>query len=183
MNVVRPLVQRTCQTCGTEFLAHPYQIVERGVGKYCSCKCANSGPAHPRWKGGRLVSDSGYVFIHMPDHPRSHRRYVQEHILIAEKALGRFLPSGAVIHHANEDRADNRPENLVICEDANYHKLLHVRLRVVAVGGDPNTQRPCQRCKTILPIDQFYPSKRRIDGIFGTCKECSRAIARKAAHQ
>lgn len=44
-------------------------------------------------------------------------------------ALGKSLPTKAVVHHMNEDKLDNRPENLVICPDQAYHMLLHKLLR------------------------------------------------------
>jgi HNH endonuclease len=74
----------------------------------------------------------------------SGRQY--SHIEIAERALGKPLPSGAQVHHWNEIKTDNRPENLVICPDQAYHSLLHRRARAVAAGADPSWIR-CGYCK------------------------------------
>lgn len=87
----------------------------------------------------------GYVLLRMPDHPRAHRGYVYEHVVVAERALGRPLPAGAEVHHINENTADNRPANLVICPDHAYHALLHRRMRALAACGHVDWLR-CQHC-------------------------------------
>jgi hypothetical protein len=64
--------------------------------------------------------------------------YKFEHVLIAEKALGKPLPKGAVVHHVDRDSMNNNtksPWNLVVCPDQAYHLLLHARVR--ALGYDP----------------------------------------------
>mgnify|MGYP000915328673 FL=1 len=65
------------------------------------------------------------------------------HILIAERVLGKPLPAGAVVHHANCDPSDNRNENLVICPDQRYHLLIHRRTRAFEATGDANKHKCC----------------------------------------
>lgn len=65
------------------------------------------GSRNPAWKGGRYVNSQGYVMVYCPDHPRVIGDcYVQEHTLVAEAALGKYLPRwlthGRYHHQARE---------------------------------------------------------------------------------
>jgi len=64
--------------------------------------------------------------IHFPDHPRSVNGYVFEHILVAERALGCYIPAKHIIHHINGKKDDNRLENLwwfsSITEHVKHHR-------------------------------------------------------------
>lgn len=77
------------------------------------------------------------------------------HVAIAERALGKPLPPGAEVHHVDGDKWNNANKNLVICQDHAYHALLHVRARVLRLGGNPNTQRTCADCKQMVAIEVF----------------------------
>jgi hypothetical protein len=72
------------------------------------------------------------------------RRFAQ-HVHVAEIALGKRLPSRAVVHHVNEIRSDNRPDNLVICPDQGYHNVIHGRMKALAATGNVNS-KPCRYC-------------------------------------
>lgn len=72
-------------------------------------------------------------------------RTVREHVIVAESVLGRPLPKGAVVHHADENKRNNDPSNLVICESQAYHLLLHRRLDAWKATGDAN-MRKCSLC-------------------------------------
>lgn len=68
----------------------------------------------------------GYVFIYAPDHPGSNRGYVQEHRLVMEKSIGRYLYKHENVHHINEITDDNRIENLqlmTIGDHSRHHSL------------------------------------------------------------
>lgn len=99
------------------------------------------GATNPNWKGGRWVGSQGYVIIWTPE------GYKREHMVIAEKALGRPLPKFADVHHVDGDRANNDPRNLVICEDRGFHFHLHYRTRALDACGNANWKY-CKYCKT-----------------------------------
>lgn len=103
-----------------------------------------NGAKNPNWKGGIW---KGHRRIYEPLHSEADRfGHVYAHRLIAEKALGKTLPSGVVVHHHNENKQDNRNKNLVICENEGYHKLLHIRMRAYKATGNANA-RKCTFCK------------------------------------
>jgi hypothetical protein len=110
------------------------------------------GEKHPRWKGGRNIRPDGYVRIFTPDHPRAVNGYVMEHILLAEKALGKPLPFKAVVHHHD-------PEQLVICEDRAYHNFLHKRQRAYEACGHAGWLK-CHFCKQYDDPAMLYVSSR-----------------------
>ena len=55
------------------------------------------------------------------------RKAVPEHVLKVEKAMGRRLQKGEVVHHINGDKADNRNKNLLV-STRSFHNWLHSRM-------------------------------------------------------
>lgn len=73
---------------------------------------------------------------------------------VAEAALGKHLPPRAVVHHVNQIKTDNRPENLVICPDNDYHAVIHQRTRAYEVTGHASWQF-CWRCRNWSPPERM----------------------------
>lgn len=147
----RKSVPAVCETCGMNFLARI-----DSAGRYCSNTCTARRirlVAVYRYRGGKL-----------------------RHVSIASRVLGKPLPHGAQVHHVNGDGRDNRHTNLVICQDASYHRLLHVRSRVRDRGGDPNTQRICTTCKRLF-VAEVQPIANRPSGF--VCTPCGRFRSRE----
>lgn len=70
------------------------------------------GAHNGRYKG-RTVSTHGYIYRFVPDHPHANKDgCVMEHRLVMEANLGRYLASEEVVHHRDENRANNVPDNL-----------------------------------------------------------------------
>jgi len=119
-----------------------------GTSKSCGClkmdiHASRVREKHPNWRGGKHINGAGYVMIYSPEYHRMHHNYAKEHIVMAEKVLGKHLPVGAEIHHYQEKIDNNK---LVICQDHAYHMFLHVRTRAFIASGDVN-YRKCKYCK------------------------------------
>lgn len=128
----------------------------------------------------------GYVMIHQPQHPRARklRGYIAEHVLVVERALGKCLPDGAQVHHINGVRDDNRPENLVACNDLKYHMLLHSRAKALAACGHADWIK-CFVCKVYGPVGEVERNARSRRATHPDCwrtymrEYCRRQVARK----
>ncbi len=74
-------------------------------------------------------------------------------------AFGKPLTPEQHVHH-------HTLKQLVICESRDYHVLLHRRTSVLHSGGNPNTQRICNRCHMPKRFDRFA------DDTIPRCKPC-----------
>lgn len=113
------------QSCGCLHREISSARTKHMVGELHPC-WGKRGPECPNWRSGRYIDRGGYVRALSHGHPRADAgNYVMEHILVMEKMLGHPVPDGAVIHHCNGDKTDNRPYNLRLFSSSSEHMRYH----------------------------------------------------------
>lgn len=70
------------------------------------------GEDNPLFKTGKTKDGFGYVQFSSKIHGENARQ--REHRVVMESHIGRKLRPDEIVHHINEDKADNRIENLQI---------------------------------------------------------------------
>ena len=79
-------------------------------------------------KNNRVLN--GYIVVYCPAHPKAMSSkvwngYIYEHILVAEKMLGRFLKKGETVHHEDEVRSNNTESNIKVFKTKGDHNRYH----------------------------------------------------------
>lgn len=125
--------------------------------------------AHSCRGGSTKRLPTGYVLEYSPDHPNAAPSgHVYQHRLVAECVLGRLLLRAEQVHHRNEVRDDNRPENLEVLTVA-QHAQKHTAVRYhapkraisdeqVRAALDGRTIRAAAQhlnCSVVLLYDRF----------------------------
>lgn len=152
-----PKVAYHCAKCGKEIFRWPNGVKDPN-NLFCPGGCSNSvkgrpGAANGNWKGGRFVRSDGYVGINVGG--GKHRL---EHDLIMEAHIGRRLTPDENVHHLNENRSDNRLENLELTTRARHISEHHPSRRDPKTHilvfcdycGSPFEKRLCHVSKTKL---------------------------------
>lgn len=83
------------------------------------------GSNHHRWNDGPMISEDGYVKVRVGvDHPLADPKgYAYEH-LVVWRAAGKPLPKPReLLHHKNEDKTDNRLDNLELITRKRHGEL------------------------------------------------------------
>lgn len=115
---------------------------------------------------------NGYRMVYMPTHHRADSTgCVYEHVVVAEKKLGRKLKDGECIHHLNEIRDDNKEENLIVFKTIADHTAFHKGCKIL-LDGDVYVALMYEN--NICPICGSYK-----DYHAKLCIQCSHVASRK----
>lgn len=142
---IRRFETKPCEGCREDFTnSDPYYPQQR----FCSKKCANqrhtSNPEHQA-KAGRA---GGRLRHREPPSPNTYLKVpgtdVHVHRAVAARELGRPLARGEVVHHEDENKHNNEPDNLIVFASqalhAKHHKLGHLGspcdCPCIRLGGD-----------------------------------------------
>lgn len=90
-----------------------------------------AGALHPQWRGGTKAL-KGYRYVYLPSPDGRRGRYVAEHRLVMERAIGRKLLRTEVVHHVDGNPLNNSPDNLLLFQSNADH------LRHELMGRMPN---------------------------------------------
>jgi hypothetical protein len=109
--------------CGTTEIAGAVGYSNAAVVRWAR---SNGVEIQDTYHQGFIRTDSGYIKLHVPEHPRADAKgYVQEHVLVMEKHLGRYLTDDEVVHHKDYSKDNNRLDNLQLMTDRD-HRALHL---------------------------------------------------------
>ncbi len=116
-------VSKIAKECGVAITTVSRWLDYFNIRKLRKSNVDRRGNKNPFWSGGKYIDRlNGYVSVYSPDHPFAKKKgYVQEHRLVMEKFLGRYLRRNEIVHHRNKRKTDNRIENLelIVIGDVN----------------------------------------------------------------
>lgn len=117
---------RACLSCKGSFTPRAKYPQQR----YCSLKCAAAGKAPDH--NARVARESAQHrgnLLRGRGEGKTYRKLNgrHEHRVLAEQKLGRPLATGEIVHHADEDRRNNAPDNLEALASQAEHARLHFK--------------------------------------------------------
>ena len=116
---------RNCKTCGCSFWAKKSEDRRGGIRSFCTKTCMNTNKKLGL-PTGQYLSYDGYIVVSTVG---DGRKQIKQHRLIMENFLKRRLKTTEIVHHINENKIDNRLENLQVVSRAE-HNQIHFKLMI-----------------------------------------------------
>lgn len=101
-----------------------------------------------------------YKELYLPNHHRAKKNgCVDEHIILAEKKLGRLLKDGECVHHKDKNKHNNAIDNLMVFTSNSAHIAYHRGGKLISLEdgtfdckGLP--EKYCEICGVLLKTKQ-----------------------------
>lgn len=103
-------------------------------------------------RGARLMpchldkSNSGYLYVEGWADGKKFKEYL--HRKFMEQALGRKLEPGETVHRFNENKTDNRPENLILMGDVEHRRASLAKTKMSETCRKANAEALAERNRT-----------------------------------
>lgn len=75
------------------------------------------------WNKRKRLNKNGYVLI------KEKNKLEYEHRIVVEKYIGRKLNKTEVVHHLDENKQNNKIENLMLFESNSEHQKFHTKIK------------------------------------------------------
>jgi hypothetical protein len=144
--------EHSCSICGVSVFRYDCQL-KKSKTVFCSKACVGAakrngselnchhcGKAFYRRFGEQDIGDRVHQFCSRDcyftnrDNGKSYKRISGRHLhrIVAEAKLGRALLPGEVVHHKDENKRNNHPDNLEVLPSQSVHAKLHAPAMVKA---------------------------------------------------
>lgn len=117
---------------GRKFRQGHYMKTAAGISNMTEAKLTNEPSNH----------GDGYLTVYAG--PKQGRKLLHREIM--EGIIGRPLLDTEIVHHNDENRGNNDPLNLVLCQSSAEHQALHLKARALRESGHADW-RKCSFCK------------------------------------
>ena len=97
------------------------------------------------WTITNTVSKGEYNYVSVtPEHPNATKNgYVLEHRIVMENILGRMLNAWEIVHHKDENKKNNEPDNLEVMQIEDHSRHHHKTGRKFVLMR-------CPKCKAVF---------------------------------
>lgn len=129
----------TCVICSSAFKPKKHT-----TGKYCSRRCAWLARGGPEFNA-RIAKESASLRGDL-QRGRGTKWYVKrngrhEHRVVAEGILGRPLKPGEIVHHKDENKKNNDPDNLMVITQGEHMREHGLGIKGMSLPWKPWTYR------------------------------------------